>query len=69
MAKTLTLGKRYNTGALTCIGWTGGDGSGHDGYDCWAYFADGVYLGPDEYGIEPLFDFVTSEQVGDQNEH
>ena len=51
------LGKHYNTRHLEPIGWTDGDGTSTDGYDCWAYFgADGIYLGPDEHGIEPIFD-------------
>lgn len=40
---------------LTLVGWTEGDGSGHDGYDAGSYFADGEYLGPDAHGIEPIF--------------
>lgn len=38
------------------VGWTRGDGSGHNGYNVYYYFDDdGCYLGPDEYGIEPIF--------------
>lgn len=37
------------------IGWTPGDGSGHEGYNVADYFRDGKYLGPDEHGIEPVF--------------
>ena len=38
------------------IGWTVGDGSGHDGYHAEDYFdANGAYRGPDEHGIEPIF--------------
>jgi hypothetical protein len=41
----------------TLIGWTVGDGSGHEGYNVADYFdQDGNYLGPDEHGIEPIFD-------------
>lgn len=40
---------------LTLVGWTEGDGSGHDGYDAGSYFAGGEYLGADASGIEPIF--------------
>lgn len=52
----LVKGKKYDVSILSCIGWTDGDGTGHDGYDCWAYFRDGVYLGPDKHGIEPIME-------------
>lgn len=39
------------------IGWTLGDGSGAEGYSVETYFdAEGKYLGPDEHGIEPIFE-------------
>lgn len=47
----LTKGERYDVDALKCVDWTGDD----TGLNCWAYFADGVYLGPDADGVEPLF--------------
>jgi len=40
---------------LTLVGWTEGDGSGHEGYQYLDYFRDGVYVGPDAHGIEPVF--------------
>ena len=40
----------------TLVGWTEGDGSGHEGYQPEDYFDDGRYLGPDHHGIEPIFD-------------
>ena len=53
----LTKGLRYNENALTVIGWTDGDGSGHEGYNAADYFdQNGEYLGPDEFGIEPVFE-------------
>jgi hypothetical protein len=53
----LVPGQRYTTEELTLVGWTTGDGSGHEGYSCWSYFgADGRYLGPDGHGIEPIFE-------------
>ena len=52
----LTPGETYDMDALEHIGWTEGDGSGHEGYDAWSYFSGGRYIGPDEHGIEPLFD-------------
>lgn len=48
----------YDRRTLEHIGWTEGDGSGHAGYNVNYYFADGVYLGPDEHGIEPTFSEV-----------
>lgn len=51
----LTKGQVYDVGSLRCIGWTDGDGSGHEGYHWQDYFAaDGRYLGADEHGIEPI---------------
>lgn len=47
----LTKGDRYDLDTLDCVDWTGDD----TGLNCWAYFADGVYLGPDADGVEPLF--------------
>ncbi len=40
------------------IGWTVGDGSGHEGYHVEDYFdpTTGEYLGPDAHGIEPIFE-------------
>ncbi len=55
-AHILTAGTRYDVEHLTLLGWTDGDGSGHEGYHLFAYFRDGVYLGPDPHGIEPLVD-------------
>ena len=53
---TLTKGTIYNVETLRAIGWTAGDGTGHEGYNVSDYFAaDGTYLGADECGIEPLF--------------
>lgn len=55
-ATKLENGKQYDVTALVFAGWTGGDGSGHDGYNWRDYFGpDGRYLGPDQHGIEPLF--------------
>ena len=52
---TLTKGNRYDVTRLALEAWTMGDGTGHEGYDVWAYFESrGTYLGPDEHGIEPL---------------
>lgn len=54
---TLTKGEFYNAETLSHIGWTKGDGSGHEGYHVSDYFGDlGEYLGPDEHGIEPVFE-------------
>lgn len=51
----MTRGTKYDISKLTCTGWTEGDGTGHDGYDWTTYFHNGVYIGEDENGIEPLF--------------
>jgi len=52
----LTQGKVYDVSALQFAGWTTGDGTGADGYRAGDYFdSRGVYLGPDEHGIEPVF--------------
>lgn len=53
----LTKGQKYDESVMTWIGWSDGDGSGHDGYNVGDYFeADGTYRGADENGIEPLFE-------------
>lgn len=39
----------------TSIGWTDGDGWGHDGSSASDFFKSGLYLGPSRYGIEPIF--------------
>ncbi len=54
---TLEAGKRYDIEQLQCIDWTEGDGTGHEGYNWRDYFdANGVYLGPDPSGIEPVLE-------------
>ena len=40
---------------VECIGWTDGDGSGHARYKVEDFFSNGVYLGADAHGIEPVF--------------
>ncbi len=54
----LETGKQYDDWAdLELAGWTEGDGSGAAGYIVEDYFdADCTYRGPDESGIEPLFE-------------
>lgn len=52
---TLTPGTTYDWTTLALIGWTKGDGSGHEGYVLDAYFdRDGKYKGVDRNGIEPI---------------
>lgn len=53
---TLTKGELIEYRGLKLIGWTEGDGSGHEGYNFADYFLNGVYQGPDEHGIEPIFE-------------
>ena len=57
----LTKGEKYDTDALAFTGWTEGDGSGSDGYHVCDYFHDGVYLGPDQHGIEPEFEALNAK--------
>jgi hypothetical protein len=52
----LVKGEHYDVSCLTFTGWTFGDGTGHDGYRVEDYFRDGIYLGPDDHGIEPIAD-------------
>lgn len=56
MTKTaikLNIGEKYDIDTLTLAGWTGA----HEGLSCWDYFlSDGTYRGPDQDGVEPLFD-------------
>lgn len=47
-------GNHYSPENLVHTGWTVGDGTGHEGYHFADYFRDGIYLGPDEHGIEPI---------------
>ncbi len=58
MTRKLTTGETYDFAALEFTGlWTRGDKIVEaDGYNTGDYFdRDGRYLGPDSYGIEPLF--------------
>ena len=49
-------GQRYDWSALRLIGWRDPQSEGTEGYDAWSYFDErGVYLGPDEFDIEPIF--------------
>jgi hypothetical protein len=50
----LTKGRRYNLDKLRLVGWTKGDGSGHEEYNVEDYFRNDIYLGPDQHGIEPI---------------
>ena len=60
----LINGKIYDLNNLTLIGWTNGNGSGHEGYNVADYFdKQGRYLGPDQDGIEPDFQADQSPTV------
>jgi len=51
----LVKGQKYDVSTLRVIGWTEGDGSGHEGYSHLDYFeSDGTYRGADQHGIEPI---------------
>ena len=53
--ETLKTGTQYNLDQLVFLGWSTGK-TNEPGYYCWDYFdEDGIYLGPDQYGVEPLF--------------
>lgn len=53
MGRKLTAGQIYDLKELVFVGWSD---CVVDGYLVDNYFdADGRYLGPDAYGIEPLF--------------
>ena len=55
--QTLIAAHKYDYTTLDLVGWTEGDGSGHEGYNYLDYFGpSGVYLGPDDCGIEPIFE-------------
>ena len=59
MGKTLTTGRIYDTATLKFAGWTH---EGVDGYNEADYFeADGTYLGADVFGVEPLYDGVSTD--------
>ena len=65
-ARKLTTGTRYDFARLAFAGWTGPDAAianADDTLDCWAYFRDGVYLGPDADGVEPLFSADTTPRL------
>lgn len=65
METTLVLGKRYDIKLVVLMGWTEGDGSGSDGYNLSDYFdRHGVYLGPDDYGIEPIVEPIPEVPTG-----
>jgi hypothetical protein len=51
----LQKGQRYNIEHLKFLGWSDGTDGDTDGYAFDSYFAaDGKYLGPDDYGVEPI---------------
>lgn len=52
----LTTGQKYDPCALRFAGWSNPHGNILTGYSALDFLdEDGVYLGPDEYGIEPVF--------------
>ncbi len=60
----LTKGQKYDTLSLVVSGWT--DSDEHLGHCAWDYFSgDGTYLGPDPYGVEPYFDWITPDPQED----
>lgn len=68
----LQLGNHYDPSKLTLVGWTDGDGSGHEGYEFAAYFTlNGQYVGPDHHGIEPVVEWNTDRdgQIAELRNH
>lgn len=62
----LSKGETYDARSLEFVDWTEGDGSSTEGYCCWDYLdQEGLYLGPDEHGIEPLFCIVRGRRRDD----
>lgn len=60
----LETGRTYPWTNLHLVGWTEGDATGTEGYHVVDYFSfDGVYLGPDQHGIEPLFSSDSTWEV------
>jgi hypothetical protein len=64
--RRLVQGQRYDVSQLVFLGWTENSleapvlrvlGSADSGYRVEYYFdGDGAYLGPDEFGVEPIFE-------------
>ena len=51
----LTKGEKYDVTTLVLVDWLNGDSDTDNTYHLDSYFApDGTYLGPDEYGVEPI---------------
>lgn len=59
----LTPDSKYHVDALECIGWANSGSRYMDGYAVAPYFRDGIYRGPDEYGIEPVFADLTKARI------
>jgi len=58
MAIKLEKGETYDLDDLQFARWSDGEAhdQDHDRLDWTGWFRDGRYLGPDDGGIEPLFD-------------
>jgi hypothetical protein len=55
MNTTLKKGKRYDVDSIRLVAWKNGDEHTNDSYSLWDYFdANGRYLGPDKFGVEPF---------------
>jgi len=54
-AGMLAKGQKYNENRLSFVGWHNPKKEDLSGYSAWAYFDNGVYAGPDQYGVEPIF--------------
>jgi len=64
---SLTEGVHYDASTLRLVGWMDQDGLRHDtpAIDHNAYFDDdGTYFGPDDDGVEPLFDPSSVARLG-----
>lgn len=59
-ATKLTAGKTYDVDSLVCVGWSNGEAT-YGGLSHTEYFRDGVYMGADNEGVEPLYEMA--EQI------
>ena len=65
--RILNVGQRYNLEDLRFLDWQDETGAAIDpedlGYSPWSFFdEENFYLGSDDDGIEPIFEYETEEQ-------
>lgn len=64
----LNTGQKYDLDNLEFDDWVGPNGEVSDdevmGYSCWHYFTDdGVFKGPDQYGIQPIVSLTPIKEL------